>query len=1458
MKSNFDFLMADDDTSLLADSAKNAEQLYTQGMYDAEFAMIRKVIENVAKMVVDFDFDRLGEYATFNDHLRHIKSKGLVEQPVLDIFYDLKRYGNEAAHSLDKLDKAEGLKGLSQMLKILLWFTNKYTDQNLGNRVFFEPQKESVYKTAERKLIYVHQVDNSSGKLPLYDGLEKVGEASTPADDLEADWTPNSEFLREIADKRINQYMETAGLPHKTQWAELAYRKSDKTWFHDYDVHEVLQRSGIRKSVVTNGNEWYETDVDTVRKAIAAVKAGQSAIDVPDPVEPKEIKLRPEQDDAIKQTKKVFAKKSGRKMLWNAKMRFGKTLTALQLIKDEQFEKVLIMTHRPVVSDGWFDDFRKMKMTTEGYERGSKTTGKKLPELLSLGKPFIYFASIQDLRGSKLVGGKAGDKNRDLFDTEWDLVIIDEAHEGTQTELAENVLKAVVKENTKTLELSGTPFNLLDQYDDDNVYTWDYVMEQQAKQRWENEHPGEFNPYEALPKVSMFTFEMKNKENYSDVSKSFNFKEFFKVSEDGKFVHEADVDSFLDEITKPDSKTNYPFSTKEFREELRHTLWLMPGVKEATALEGRLNAHKVFGSGEYKIVNVVADGKEDNASESDLQKVRDAITDKPSETKTITLTVRKLTTGVNVREWTAVMFLSNTNSAMQYLQAAFRAQTPFSDEKLGMKTNSYIFDFAPDRALTVMAESSNLGSRPGKRISGEQKDDMRRLLNFMPIIGATGNGMKSFSVDSLLTKIKRVYAEKAVRSGFEDDSLYSDELLMNLDDADVDAFNSLKAIVGSTPAEKKPLKVKINEEGFTDEEYDEAERAKKKKPRERTPEEKAALDRLNERKKQKKALISVLRGISIRIPMMIYGMDIDIEDDVDIDTFIKNVDDMSWKEFMPAGVTKGMFKEFTRYYDSSVFIEAGRIIRRKVQELDKLDPLTRAEELSAVFGTFKNPDKETVLTPWRVVNIQLGKTLGGMSFFDEEYHESTVDGVSARHWISTSYTRNVFSADSKVLEINSKTGLYPLYAAISIYSVVLNGFIENQAGKYTQEDEKMLWHQVISQNVYVVAKTPMAQTITKRTLLGYDDFSGENVRFIDGIVELAKDSTKLAANRIEKEFDEMKFDVVIGNPPYQESNVGENRQAKPIYHLFMDMAYQLSDKSVLITPARFLSNPGRLMESFSNDRLHDRHFKVVMYEPNSDKIFPNTEIKGGVAITLRDSEKDFGEIGTFIKYAELQPIVEKVMAETTYNMGEFVYSPDSYRFSDQVFIEHPELVGRTDKSHAKAVASGVFDRYPEIFKDNEFDGAIGVIGRKDNQRIVKYTKRTYLQNHNNLDSWKVLFAGANGSGEFGESLSAPIVAAPGMAHTQTFISIGMLESEFEADALAKYLQTKFLRTMLSIHKVTQNNQSKATWQKVPWQDFTPDSDIDWTSDISKIDTQLFEKYHLDSADITFIMTHVKD
>lgn len=519
----------------------------------------------------------------------------------------------------------------------------------------------------------------------------------------------------------------------------------------------------------------------------------------------------------------------------NAKMRFGKTITALELIKRSRYQHVLIMTHRPVVDEGWFTDFKKVGLHNAGYLYGSKQHGSSLEDILKSEKPYVFFASLQDLRGSELVGGKQGDKNRELFGNDWNLVIVDEAHEGTQTGLAQRVMEQVVGKNTRVLELSGTPFNIIDQYDEDQVFVWDYTMEQRAKRTWKFTHPEEKNPYAGLPAVQMYTFEMsrqfKDARFLSYDKKVFNFKEFFRVNENGEFVYEDYVRQFLRNITSPNDKNNYPFATKEFRNNLRHTLWILPGIKEANALERLLNEDPVFGM-DYIVVNVVRNGDNESglATDDEMKMVRDAIGPHPENTRTITLTVRKMTTGVTVKEWTGVLFLSNTNSAMQYLQAAFRAQTPYSSEGFGVKTNCYIFDFAPDRALTVMAEASKLNTGVGKLTTGEQRKKMGDLLNFLPIIGEKGQGMKPYDVDDLLTQIKRVYAEKAVRTGFDDDSIYSDAMLM-LNEADVREFNDLKTIVGQTKAEKKRMLLDVNSQGLTENEYNMANKGKKKPKR---------------------------------------------------------------------------------------------------------------------------------------------------------------------------------------------------------------------------------------------------------------------------------------------------------------------------------------------------------------------------------------------------------------------------------------------------------------------------------------------------------------------------------------------------------------------------------------------------------------------------------------------------
>ena len=1451
MISNFEFLAIDIDTAELFRTVNMAEENYTHGDYEGTLTKVRKVAENTARLIADREYLDIRERATFNDVLREIR--GLIPNTkIVDNFYEIKGKGNNSAHILNPADatKENALKSLEQVFDILAWVMLTYINPDIKASAigrFLEPRAQEMYRTAERKFIYIQTVDNQSGLFNAFEGTQKIGEGTVSSDDIETDWSPNSDFLRAVAPKRINQYMKTSGLPYTLGWVELAYKKSTKSWFHDYDVHNVLKRSGIKQAEQLEGTEWFKTDLETAKSAIKAVKEGKNYLNISADetfVDETIIRLRPEQEAAVEQTQKVFKKKD--RMLWNAKMRFGKTLTSLQLVKNEKFQRVLIMTHRPVVADSWFDDFKKMKMTDEGYHYGSVNQGETLENLKKEDHPFIYFASIQLLRYNN------GQTNlKDFSDVDWDLIIIDEAHEGTQTELSDSVMKELIKDHTKVLELSGTPFNLLDQFDDEQVYTWDYVMEQTAKKKWELEHPDKQNPYETLPKVSMYTFEMKHKERFSDESKSFNFREFFRVDEAGKLVHKSSVRAFLDNITNPDSTTNYPFSTKSYREELRHTLWLMPGVKEANAFEDLLKEHPVFGK-EYHIVNVVRGSTSDDgvANEADLEKVRHAITDDPSATKTITLTVRKLTTGVNIPEWTAVLFLSNTNSAMNYLQAAFRAQTPFSHEKLGMKKNCYVFDFAPDRALTVMAESAQINSGVGKKNTQHQKQAMARLLNFMPILSNSDNGMKTYDVDRMLTQLKKVYAEKAVRSGFEDDSLYNDNLLtLTADDASM--FNKLNAIVGKTQSQKTPREVVVNDNGLTDEEYDKAERSKKKTARQRTEEEKELLEKLKEAKKQRKNMISILRGVSIRIPMMIYGMAVDLSKDISIKDFINQVDDASWKEFMPKGFTKGMFSDITKYYDAEVFIESGRIIRQRAKSFDDMDFIERAEHIAELFGTFKNPDKETVLTPWRVVNLQITKSVGGLNFYDDNF-ESVTDGATPNlHWVDNDLTSSVYHQDVKILDINAKTGLYPLHSAISLY---YQKVMENDDNHFEADQ---VYQEILAHNIYAIAKTPMAKTITERTLTGYRNYK-TNVTYIENLTDTLKTDIAKGKQLVEEGFKKVKFDVVIGNPPYQEET--NNNRDTPIYHHFMELAYAVSDKVVLITPARFLFNAGQTPSAWNTKMLADEHLKVVYYSQNSAEVFPNTDIKGGVAVTYRDSKKNFGAIGQFISIPELNNILHKVLASESFiALSTLHYGNSTYKLTAKVYQEHPDFIERVSQAERFSVGSNIFSRFPEIFYDSQQnDTDIQIYGREDNKRVYKWTKKEYIAEHPNLDKYKIFIPGANGSGAIGEVLSTPLIGEPLIGYTQTFISFGAFDNREEAENLLKYIKTKFARAMLGTLKITQNNKTKEVWKNVPLQDFTSNSDIDWSQSIAELDAQLYRKYGLSQEEIDFIESKVKE
>lgn len=1343
-----------------------------------------------------------------------------------------------------------------------------------------EDSIKNFQSTFEYKLIYIFRINDKA-----HEGCLKIGDATVHT---ERDWnelSPNSHDLNFSARKRIDEYTSTAGITYDLLYTEIAVyvdRCNGKLKsFRDHKVHDVLIRSGIKRKFFDTQkkqNEWFVTDLETAKKAIQAVKDGKAALDSSSITKDKNpIVFRPEQEQAIKETLKRF--KTGNKMLWNAKMRFGKTLCALQVAKEEGFKSTIILTHRPVVSDGWYEDFGKIFYDKPDYEFASKTKGKTISELEKEGKNFVYFASIQDLRGASAVGGKFN-KDDEIYDHDWDFVVVDEAHEGTQTDLGKKVINQVISGKTKeakVLELSGTPFNLLEHYESGDIYTWDYIMEQEAKQEFALNHFGDSNPYEDLPKLNIYTYHLeKSFVAYKDIDdKAFNFKEFFRVwtgdnkkdmkpvpdgAKIGDFVHEDDIVKFLNLISQKSETTNYPFSTEEYRKLFRNTLWVVPGVKEAKALSTLLQHHPVFGA--FKIVNVAGDGDEEINSADALTAVRNAF--KENE-YTITLSCGRLTTGVSVPEWTAVLMLagSYSTSASQYLQTIFRVQTPANiDGKT--KENCYVFDFAPDRTLKMVAESVQLSAEAGKKETRAELS-LKKFLNFCPVVSIDETRMKEFKVDQLLQALKKAYIEKVAKNGFDDNKLYNDELL-KLDGLELEEFQKLKQIIGASNQQKKAGDIDINNEGFTDEEYETEEKIKEKKSRGEslTEEEKEKLKQLKEKKKNRDTAISILRGISIRIPLLVYGIDMDINSDITIDTFSdpKIIDNLSWNEFMPKGVTREMFRKFSKYYDKDIFIGACRRIRAVSKNADNLEPTERVEKIAELFTTFKNPDKETVLTPWRVVNLHLGESFGGYSFYDDKF-ENTI--IEPRFIEKEGITSRVFNKDSNILEINSKTGLYPLYVSYTLYRLKLNEIPEEQQ---TFEIKQKLWDDVVQNQVFVVCKTPMAKQITKRTLVGYRD-ARVNTRYFEDLINQLKDKRKCESfikkvhqgktywNR--KEDDNMKFNAVVGNPPYQSENTGEGKGKDPIYNYFIDAAMKIGEMGTLIHPARFLFRAGKTPKEWNEKILHNNHFKIIRYFNDSHSVFPTVEIKGGVAISYWSNNENFGEIGTFYLHNEMKSIVDKVKVLDFISLSSSVYPNHSYRFTDTLYKENPWAEKRLSKENKYNVTTNAFKAMHELFYDKrpEFGDFIKIYGRDEEQsRTSKWILAKYISAPNNYPYFKLFVARANGNGTFGETLTKPFIGEPNAGNTDTFISIGKFKDEYEAISLKNYLSTKFLRALLGTLKVTQDNFAEK-WANVPLQNFTPQSDIDWSKNIDDIDQQLYKKYKLSKDEIDFIEKNVK-
>lgn len=1342
------------------------------------------------------------------------------------------------------------------------------------------------YTITQSRLLYVLSINDRK-----HQGLLKIGEVFV---DNEIADSKNSQELgkavRAVLDAR--PYMQ--GVSYHIEYVECTTYDQDSKCYKADDVYRTLRAMDIPsktlgkyKDPTTGQTEdadiWFACTIFDIQDVICKIKQGKGAGHGA-------IKFRPEQEKAIHDTVEYFQKEfkdpnKGKHYLWNAKMRFGKTLSGLEVAKRCGYRSTLIITHRPVVDKGWHDDFAKIFRTPEALadyhakglepaygrrmmdDNDSQGDFYTLTNEVDAGKKIlVFFVSMQYLRLSQFVGGKERNFDplkRAIMEYDWDFVMVDEAHEGIDAAAGVRVMNKLKKENTRILSLSGTPFNLLDKYEESEIYTWDYVMEQRAKLFWDEHHYGDPNPYADLPRMQILTFTLPKmlRDQAIQNNEVFKFHEFFRVytEEDklqlqklidnepnvikkaelqaelakvkiDKFVHEKAINRFLDKLVEESDTSLYPFSTENFREHFRHTFWLLPGVKEAAALEQLLRKHDIFGEGNgmFHIINAAGDGNIEDKNGSALADVLDNIRGnaKKNITKkdyTITLSCGKLTTGVSVPEWTAVLCMkgSENTPAANYMQTIFRVQTHAVLEGR-QKSDCYVFDFAPDRALTAVAETAKMavyaqtekGKKQMKLTKKKEEEHLAAFIKLCPVLSMDEGEMgKHFSATQIFEKLSNVYIERAVRSGYADNSLYNPDQLMNLSPEQEKALGDVHDLLGSMPNAWKPEKINVNKNGLGDADAEQIKYIyylsksevlpprpsmaakfddngmpttedevwsdvmcapvelfpylfvshsqlvngewssfsnpilwKKWENKEKDDKTDEAKKKHDEENKEKRARMSVLRGVAIRIPLLVYGAEILLEYDdlsekdseelkkwaekkdidlnnksklsakekedildwlVDVklspDYFTSLIDDASWEEFMPKGFTKETFNILKDCFDRSIFTGAAKRIRQMVKEADNLNTEDRIAKIATIFSYFHNPDKETVLTPWRVVNMHMSDTVGGWCFWDEDfvtpyteenkYGENvnaarpvgvTVDDNNQLHF-TNEITKEIFGDyNSRILEINSKTGLYPLYMAYSLFKGAKepnyrNIHLTGERGKsqnaeqyYRQAGNDLeIWKDVLQDNIFVVCRTKMAVSITKRTLAGFRTDIRMNIRcyehevpvtdlvsagvikaadehvtkegktyFFNGHESLECDMINVLRAKPEifqndivcgndfwhvyksipksenEDINNMKFKAIVGNPPYQVMDGGSKASASPIYQLFVESAKKISPAAIsLIMPSKWFAG-GKGLDDFRENTRIDKRMEYIYDYVNAKDLFPTASIGGGICYFL--------------------------------------------------------------------------------------------------------------------------------------------------------------------------------------------------------------------------------------------------
>jgi len=1352
---------------------------------------------------------------------------------------------------------------------------------------------------------------------------------------------------KENVDHRILQQVKTAAFTeaYTKLWSASAFFEGNEESFTDKAFHRFLEKKGIKRKMDL-GSEWFYFNgeplkskdlFDLFRKEkFTALQNDNGKI---------EYALRFEQEEAVKKAIEYFEKTEKGEFLWNAKPRFGKTLSSYDLAKRLKANKVLIVTNRPAIANSWLDDF---EMFVDGYAFISETSSLKNRATLTREqhiairpiKPLITFLSLQDLKGSKYFGGNY-DKLRWVADLEWDLLIIDEAHEGVDTGRTDAAFDVIKRKHT--LHLSGTPFKALanEKFPKEAIYNWTYLDEQKIKQIEIEE--GEIGEHTDLPDLKLFTYRISQMIT-DEVNEgieidnetrdyAFDLNEFFRAK-DKKFVHEDDVKEFLKNLS---TNKKYPFSTPELREELKHTFWYVGNrVESVKALEKLLKEDPVFK--DYQVVVAAGDGRtfeeEENdfkGNESSFQKVKTAIA---ANDKTITLSCGQLTTGVTIKEWTAVLMLTDIKTPSLYMQAAFRAQNPFKEIRNGelyFKKSAYLFDFAPTRVLEIYDQFAN-GLNP-KAVNGEitEKDregNIKELLNFFPVISEDVNGeMIELDANKVLTfpnalaateivnarfmtnllfndslkgvfnfpkevedildkmqveKNKRVQktkntldlddartvnnnktkeinnnteiilGEKIFKTNTErvvdnlleqnNEQIYADELIKKVSEVAEPLIAKYKEVYKATQAETNEVtkqiqkKVKQIAEEYNNAEIKDSEALKQKLidtieldfvTNKVTKKEEEKVEKVQKTKEEE--IRDRLRSFTRTIPMFIMANA--SKDEITIDNFDTEIDDQDFLE-----LTSITIEEFHKLRDGFDYEEDGErktfqgvfnkyrfnasIAEFRLKKEQLANYFTAEED---VFELIPNQKNNQIFTPKKVVKMMINKL---------EEHDPSL------------FTRT----DSTFIDLYMKSGMY-------ITEIVKKLF--NNTCKHYQSDHDCLKH-ILENQVYGLAPTPILQGITQSYIFGFDaEHSISRKNFIQHDIT-PEAQQGVAKEKLQELFNlkkDMKFDSVVGNPPYN----GENGQQ--IYPFFYVQGKEIGNHICLIFPTGWQepknANNLRLL---NNEEIKTDH--KIVYIDNIQNAFPgvagaewtnilvwshryNNGLDGKQRILLNGGDSEIKKL-IWNKNDINKPDAIKILANKVSNFNGFK--------SLQKNTSPAKPYGlRTDflKDPSKYNLPPVQD-----IRQSNTDIELWTGGRDG--RLIKYLPFDYPLPRvtKALNKYKIFvtYAWGNMSEDsgLGGAYSDIIIASPNVATTETWQESGQFENFEQAKKHAKYLMTRFARALLYLNK--HSHHSTTAWGAVPIQDY---SESWWDESIEQLENRLFDKYDIPADVRKFVLENIQ-